>query len=130
MPSPFYKYRNSILDFEVESDSSDVLDSSGNPQPDKVTLRIEAFLKPVKNNRLKNHIDYPGLGLSELLLDGYIVTPEKFPNDIKLMDKTIYAKYRDQEGEFIRTINLQSCVGADRLTGYPIAGIFRIVGGM
>lgn len=128
--SPFYKYRNAILEFEVESDSSDVLDSSGNPTPDKVTLRIEAFLKPKKTNRLKNHTDYPGVGLSEWELDGYIVLPEKFPAGINLMDKTVYAKYRDQEGEFIRTIGLQSCVGADKLTGYPISGIFRVIGGV
>lgn len=127
--SPFYHFRNSTLVFEVESDDSDELDSSGNPQPGKTIVTIEAFLKPVKSAR-KKYSDYPNLSTSEEQLTGFIVDPpDGFPLGVSILDKTVRAKYRDQEGEFTRTVSLQSCVEADLITGYPISGIFRIIGG-
>lgn len=128
--SPFYDFRNTILHFEVETTGEDVLDVSGNPQPSKVTLKVEAFMKPVKSKARSGHYqDYPDLGISEQMLEGYAVTPFKFPASIKILDKTIYAKYRDQEGEFTRLIRLQSSVEADKLTGYPLFGVFKVKGG-
>lgn len=125
--SPFYPFRNSTLVFEVEDESSDDIDSSGNPEPNRVLVTVEAFLKPVKSSRKVNFTTYPNLSISEEYLSGFVVTPETgFPQGVALLNKTVKARYRDQEGIFIRTIALQSCVEADLITGYPISGIFRV----
>ena len=126
--SPFYPFRNTTLVFEVEDSTSDDVDKSGNPTPSTKRVTIEAFLKPVKSARKDNYTDYPNLGTSEEYLKGFVVSPESgFPDGVVLLSKTVSAKYRDQDGVFTRTLNLQSSVGADKITGYPIAGIFKIL---
>ena len=126
--SPFYSFRNSVLIFEVEDLTSDTVDKSGNPVPGKKSVTVEAFLKPVKSAKKDNYTDYPNLSTSEEYLKGFVVSPETgFPVGVSLLNKTISATYRDQKGQFTRTIALQSSVGADLITGYPIAGIFKVL---
>lgn len=125
--SKFYPFRNSVLVFEVEDLSSDELDKSGNPTPSKKNIKIEAFLKPVKSNRL-SYKDYPNLGTSEEVLEGYIVSPDNgFPSGVAVLNKTVKATYRDVDGIFTRLISLPSSVKAEKITGYPIKGIFKIL---
>lgn len=126
--SPFYPFRNSTLVFEIEDSSSDDVDKSGNPTPSKKLVTVEAFLKPVKSSRKDNYTEYPNLVTSEEYLSGFVVTPETgFPEGVAVLNKTVKAKYRDQEGVFTRLVALQSSVGADKITGYPISGIFRVL---
>ena len=126
--SPFYPFRNTTLIFEIEDSTSDDVDKSGNPTPSTKRVTVEAFLKPVKSSRRDNYTDYPNLSTSEEYLSGFVVSPESgFPNGVALLSKTISAKYRDQEGIFTRTLALQSSVGADKITGFPISGIFKVL---
>lgn len=126
--SPFYPFRNSTLVFEVEDSNSDDFDKSGNPTPSTKLVTVEAFLTPMKRTRRVNYTDYPNLSTSEAYVSGYIVSPESgFPNGVGILNKTVSAKYRDQEGVFTRILELQSSVGADKITGYPIAGIFQVL---
>lgn len=126
--SPFYPFRNSTLVFEVEDSTSDDVDKSGNPTPSTKLVTVEAFLTPTKRVKRVNYTDYPNLSTSEAYVSGFIVTPESgFPDGVAILNKTVSAKYRDQEGVFIRILELQSSVGADKITGYPISGIFQVL---
>lgn len=128
--SPFYSVRNTKLYFEVEDSSSDILDSAGNSIPGKKQVLVEAFLKPVKSNSRVNFENYSNIGLSEEYLEGFLVKPfDGYPDGVNVLSKTVEATYRDQKGEFTVMIKLQNCVKADLMTGYPIAGLFRVIGG-
>ena len=128
--SPFYNFRNTVMTFEVEDKTSDTKDSAGNITPKTVRVTIEAFLKPVKRSNVLNYRDYVNLGVSEQFLEGYIVDPmDGYPDGINNLCKTVYAKYRDQLGEFTIMIGLQNSVGADKFTGHPVKGMFKIIGG-
>lgn len=128
--TPFYPIRNSKLTFEVEDSSSDTKDSAGNPIPSKRKIVVEAFLKPIKRSTYLNYENYANLGTSEEFLEGYLVNPSNgYPDGINNLSKTVSALYRDQKGEFTVMISLQNSVKADLITGHPIKGLFKVIGG-
>lgn len=132
MATPFEFIKNAELHFEVEDpDLPDTTDSAGNPIPARKNVTVEAFLKPISNNNSTLKVnDFPGLGINVLQVKGFVTSNDgRLAAGIKPGDRTVYAKYRDQEGTFIYTITLQSSVEADLITGDVIQGFFQVLGG-
>ena len=131
MSSPYLFLKNTILIFEVENLGSDVLDSSGNPEPNKKLVKLEAYMKP-NSVRSDNYInkELSGTNFNETTLSGYLVIPDKMPRWIKPLDKTVEATYRGQKGIFTMNFILQSSVKADLITGHALSGKFKVLGGV
>jgi len=131
MASPFLAFKNTVLIFEVEDTGSDVLDSSGNPNPSSKRVKLEAYMKPVVLKSDKNiDTQYVGANFNENMLKGFLVIPGKMPKGIKHLDKTVEATYRGQKGVFTVMLTLQSSVNADLITGHSLSGMFRVLGGI
>lgn len=128
--SPFYPFRNAKLTFMVEDSGSDITDSAGNPTPAQKKITLFAFLEPKKTSRDRNIPNGQGVGVTESILEGYLVSPTKMPKGVKPLDKTIEAEYMKQPGEFTMLIDLPDPVGADVITGDKISGTFRLIGGI
>jgi len=131
MASPFLAFKNTVLVFEIEDTGSDVLDSSGNPNPNSKTVKLEAYMKPVvlkSDGRVDTK--YVGANINETRLRGFLVIPDKMPKGIKHLDKTVEANYRGQRGVFTLNLTLQSSVKADLITGHDLSGTFKVLGGI
>lgn len=135
MTTPFYPFRNSILRFEIDDPlAPDTQDSAGNPVPGRKEITVEAFLKSSKRKlgteSANINIQFSGLDVLSDIVEGYVTSDNgRMPVGINPNDRTVYAKYRDQEGTFIALIDLQSSVKADLITGDSISGVFQVVGG-
>lgn len=132
MPTPFDPFANAVLTFLVDDPlEADQTDTAGNPISVKKEITIECFLKPskVQYGSLEVAKEFPGLGINAVRIEGYVCGEGKIPSGVNPLDKTVYAKYRDQIGEFVLLLTLQSVVKADLITGSRIVGIWRVLGG-
>lgn len=132
MPTPFDPFANAELKFLVDDVSGvDTIDASGNPRPAKKEVVITAFLKPskVQYGAMEVAKEFPGLGINSVRIEGYVCNEGKIPVGVNPLDRTIYAKYRNQIGTFILLLSLQSTVKADLITGEKIIGIWQVLGG-
>lgn len=125
--SPFYPFRNTTLVFLID-DVTDTVDASGNPVPVQREVVLQCFLEPKKSAREYNIPNGQGIGVSESILEGFVVSGKM--TGIKPKDKSISAVYMGQKGEFINLIDLPDPVGASRITGDSIVGLFRLIGGV
>ncbi len=133
--TPFEPFKNSTITFLVDDAlQPDVTDPAGNPRPLKKEVTIEAFLKPASANSFNakhgGSDQFTGIGVNATPLTGYVTSDGgRTPIGINPKDRSVYARYRDQEGTFIFLLSLQSAVKADLITGDQIAGIFQVLGG-
>jgi hypothetical protein len=133
--TPFLPFKNTTLTFEVDDPlQADQVDSAGNPRPGRKQITIEAFMKRSRRrlgtDSANINISFAGIDLLSDLIEGFVVSDGgRIPEGITANDRTVYAKYRDQEGIFILLIGLQSSVKAELITGDSIAGLFQVAGG-
>jgi hypothetical protein len=132
MSTPFDPFANAVLTFLVDDPLEvDQTDSAGNPISVKKEVTIECFLKLSKGpyGSLEIAKEFPWLGINAVRIEGYVCGEGKIPSGVNPLDKTFYAKYREQQGEFVLLLTLQSAVKADAITGHRIIGIWRVLGG-
>lgn len=131
MPTPFEPFKNATLTFLVDDPAApDTVDSVGNPVPTRGEVVIEAFLKPYTASERARVSDVQGAAENSTYMKGFVTSNNGvMPKGINPGDRSVYAKYRDQEGQFTMTLSMQNQVGADKITGDCLIGIFDILGG-
>jgi len=129
MPNPFTPFANSVFTFNTfDLTQPSTTDSAGNLIPAKVPATFAAFMRPFSPKYPEFNFA-PGDVNNKTYLKGFVCGLGKTPSGINPGDRSIYAKYRDQEGTAIFSLNLASSVRADLITGDQIVVVFEVLGG-